>query len=494
MGQKTNPNILRLNINKNYFYRYLEKKSSELPLYDFNILEIKQFTYKFFEINKLHVNSCKINYSQNNILRFFITYCAVPCYATKSYKKKEKKKKNLINPELTTFYSNFKSSKKLRTRRIQVKKGNFFKRKLKNFYFRYGRFHANFLLKRTFLKTKSSYFLNYFCDSLSKFLNKKNIKISLILTQLNSNETKKINKRTVEFLKRSISSLFFFKRFPYYRNGINILFLCAQRPDSISLLNNYIASVLPKQKHHLSFLKFVMQALVALKKNNKFSKIETIKIKVKGRINRRPRARHTFFELGHKRLLPVLSLNSKIHFSEKTSFTPNGTLGLKIWSLGKFKKTFTKLKKVENKNLVTNNQKIIFPLIARKFLPIINKNFNKINFSTVVNSKIDFGDFAIVANQKGYINKTQFEATKLAIKRILKREGKIWQKAFPTLLVTGKSKGSRMGKGKGKVKYSVCFVKKVGTVLFEITGVKKSVALKALKIGMSKLPIKTSIV
>jgi len=48
MGQKTNPNILRLGKTKEWKSKYIEKKSNELPSYAFNDLEIKKFIRKFF--------------------------------------------------------------------------------------------------------------------------------------------------------------------------------------------------------------------------------------------------------------------------------------------------------------------------------------------------------------------------------------------------------------------------------------------------------------
>lgn len=40
MARKTNPNILRLGVIKNWDSRYIEKKSSEIPFYDFKNIEI----------------------------------------------------------------------------------------------------------------------------------------------------------------------------------------------------------------------------------------------------------------------------------------------------------------------------------------------------------------------------------------------------------------------------------------------------------------------
>ena len=41
MGQKTNPNILRLGVTKNWKTEFFEKKKKELPLYIFNDLVTK---------------------------------------------------------------------------------------------------------------------------------------------------------------------------------------------------------------------------------------------------------------------------------------------------------------------------------------------------------------------------------------------------------------------------------------------------------------------
>ena len=50
-----------------------------------------------------------------------------------------------------------------------------------------------------------------------------------------------------------------------------------------------------------------------------------------------------------------------------------------------------------------------------------------------------------------------------------------------------------MGKGTGNINYWGIKIKG-GTVLFEIIGIKKKKAVKALKTGKAKLPIKTKII
>jgi large subunit ribosomal protein L16 len=77
--------------------------------------------------------------------------------------------------------------------------------------------------------------------------------------------------------------------------------------------------------------------------------------------------------------------------------------------------------------------------------------------------------------------------------RDLKRRGKIWLKIFPHIPVTQTPTENRMGKGKGSIAYW-CAPIKVGTVLFEITGVPFVKAKQALLKGSNKLSIKTKII
>ena len=76
------------------------------------------------------------------------------------------------------------------------------------------------------------------------------------------------------------------------------------------------------------FLRFIKATLIIFN-NNPLSKLQGIKIQIKGRINGAPRAKHKIININNG--VPVLSLNSKIDYSEATSYTTNGTLGIKVW-------------------------------------------------------------------------------------------------------------------------------------------------------------------
>ena len=106
---------------------------------------------------------------------------------------------------------------------------------------------------------------------------------------------------------------------------------------------------------------------------------------------------------------------------------------------------------------------------------------------------LNFGAYGLQALEHGKITQRQIEAARIAMTRHAKRGGKIWIRIFPHKPVTKKPLETRMGKGKGNVEYWVAPVKK-GTVLYEIDGVSKEVALEALRLASHKLPIKTKII
>lgn len=108
------------------------------------------------------------------------------------------------------------------------------------------------------------------------------------------------------------------------------------------------------------------------------------------------------------------------------------------------------------------------------------------------NNKLDQGSFGIQALEPVWLTSRQIEAVRRTISRYTKRTGKLWIKVFPDKSVTARAEESRMGSGKGAVEYWVVVIKP-GTILFEIAGVSKEIALEALKIASYKLPIKTKI-
>jgi len=104
-----------------------------------------------------------------------------------------------------------------------------------------------------------------------------------------------------------------------------------------------------------------------------------------------------------------------------------------------------------------------------------------------------FGSFGLKALEPERVTARQIEATRRAVTREMKRQGKVWIRIFPDTPVSAKPIEVRMGKGKGSVDRWVARVAP-GRILFEIDGVPDAVALEALRLGAAKLPIKTKII
>ncbi len=104
-----------------------------------------------------------------------------------------------------------------------------------------------------------------------------------------------------------------------------------------------------------------------------------------------------------------------------------------------------------------------------------------------------FGSFGLKALEPERVTARQIEATRRAVTREMKRQGKVWIRIFPDTPVSAKPIEVRMGKGKGSVDRWVARVQP-GRILFEIDGVSDEVAFEALRLGAAKLPIKTKVV
>src|SRR5437667_4596982 len=106
---------------------------------------------------------------------------------------------------------------------------------------------------------------------------------------------------------------------------------------------------------------------------------------------------------------------------------------------------------------------------------------------------VTFGEYGLQALEPAWMTNRQIEAARVAITRSMKRGGKMWIRIFPDKPVTKKPAETRMGKGKGSPEFWVAVIKP-GRILFELEGISAELAKKAMKLGASKLPIKTKFV
>jgi large subunit ribosomal protein L16 len=108
-------------------------------------------------------------------------------------------------------------------------------------------------------------------------------------------------------------------------------------------------------------------------------------------------------------------------------------------------------------------------------------------------AQISFGSYGLMSLEPGWITNRQIEAARVALTRHIKRGGKVWIRIFPDKPITKKPAETRMGKGKGSPEGWVAVVKP-GRVLFELEGIGKAEAQKAMSLAAAKMPLKTKFV
>jgi large subunit ribosomal protein L16 len=105
-------------------------------------------------------------------------------------------------------------------------------------------------------------------------------------------------------------------------------------------------------------------------------------------------------------------------------------------------------------------------------------------------AEISFGTYGLQATEPGWITNRQIEAARVALTRHIKRGGKVWIRIFPDKPITKKPAETRMGKGKGSPEGWVAVVKP-GRVLFELEGVTREIAEKAMGLAAAKISVRS---
>lgn len=104
-----------------------------------------------------------------------------------------------------------------------------------------------------------------------------------------------------------------------------------------------------------------------------------------------------------------------------------------------------------------------------------------------------FGSFGLKAMSRRWLTSRQIEAARRAITRHIKRQGQVWIRVFPDKPVTSQPNETGMGGGKGAVDHYVCVITP-GRIIFELDGVERDVAHRALALAGYKLPFKTKVI
>lgn len=309
MGQKINANFFRLGVQKkNWELKYFEKNHEESSFYLYKNLEIQKYLTRFFQLHKIKIHNCKVCYSSYSLeiaISFYITEKTISILdKINTFKKSLDYKQNF-----STVY-----------KRLQIRK----------------KVRKNILNSQ--LSTKQEIILYQFQEILLESLSvytERNCSINIIFENLNKN--KQLLQSHKKDLKTIFKQLRKFNKNLFFKEAVNIFFICVWKRKSAKLLSEFIsdqfklnqlktdqASISRKDNYFLGFLK---QSLDLILKSSK-SSITGIKIAIKGRFNKAPRAKKVIMHFG-KFSLP--SFNSKIDYFQSTAYTSNGTFGIKVW-------------------------------------------------------------------------------------------------------------------------------------------------------------------
>ena len=107
--------------------------------------------------------------------------------------------------------------------------------------------------------------------------------------------------------------------------------------------------------------------------------------------------------------------------------------------------------------------------------------------------EVSFGHYGLQAVEPGWVSARQIEAARVALTRHIKRGGKVWIRIFPDKPITKKPAETRMGKGKGSPEAWVAVVRP-GRMMFELEGIDRVMAEKAMALAAAKLSVRSKFV
>ena len=336
MGQKLNPTIFRLGINKTWKTEFFEKKSNELPLYVFKDLEIKNYIERVFEINGIIVHDYKQHYSAST-LNLYISYFVTSDFVFSNRKSCDQLIIKNVNGN--RFIINKKAKKSVYfSDRFSLNQNNnsLFENSFKAYYIKQYLNLTTSFLKNLRSVQKNKYLPNNIKPPVKGFLERVFMVLNLFVgTHLNIIVNFCCVNKNVQFYRSTQRKTFIsfqkFKNSSFFKEGIELLFNVAYNTNSAILLAKFIAFQLKKIKRHKLFLSFLKQTLSFLLTSS-VAKVKGVKIIVKGRLNGVPRAKHKIIVIGD---VPVQTISTKLDYSQTTTHNSNGSYGIKVWIVEK---------------------------------------------------------------------------------------------------------------------------------------------------------------
>ena len=332
MGQKVNPIIFRLGVNKTWKTEFFEKKNRELPLYVFKDLEIRNYIERVLETYGIILHDYKQHYN-GSVLNLYVSYFVGSDFVSNKKevvetlivknnigdKKIVKNLRNYGNNQVHPLLENdvnhpLEDSSRLYKLKQYLNSTHYFEEgdvSLQN--------KTPTELRQ--INSKTYGIFDQIFEVLSLFSNNRlNITLNLCCTN-----------KDLYFLKFSKEKIFMslqkFRNTPFFKEGIELLFNVAYNLNSANLLAKFIALQLKKIKRQKFFLSFLKQSLTVLS-NTGQSKIKGVKIVIKGRLNGVPRAKQKMIVIGD---VPTQSIAAKVDYSQTTIHNSSGSYGIQVW-------------------------------------------------------------------------------------------------------------------------------------------------------------------
>ncbi len=318
MGQKANSTFLRLNLQETWNSNCLEKKKEESSSLFYIDIKLKNYFRQFFSKFGIFLISTKLTLSKyvcKVLFSFFISLKVIKIInkilkkenilkQKSKYKKKKKQTLFFFNRKIT-----LKNSAKKRIFYIREKKLNYYKKKW---------------------KSKKKMILNRFnmqlLEVLKVYFNNK-IKITLLFQKMNKGSSLRLKNKEAHIFRRIIMQLRYYMKFKYFKELVNIIIIVLKKKESAQLLVDYLVFQMSLSQQHNKYIRFLKQSLLLFFKS-KIASIKGLKFLLKGRINGVARASIRGIEIGD---IPRNSLKKSVNLYKSTSYTNNGTLGVKLW-------------------------------------------------------------------------------------------------------------------------------------------------------------------
>lgn len=149
-----------------------------------------------------------------------------------------------------------------------------------------------------------------------------------------------LDKRNINFEKKTQESFKFFRNEVYFDSGNNLFYLLCNTTNNANLFAKFIAFYFKKYHRSAKINKFFnyLQKFVSLigakEKLNFPSILNGIKIQIKGRFRGSSRTKIRVFEAGS---IPLQTVNINIRYSQVHVTSSYGVFGVKVWVLEKNK-------------------------------------------------------------------------------------------------------------------------------------------------------------